>query len=172
MKNKILKIIIIIFSIGFAVRVSTIFIADRCYSMSLSAKASKAIELLNFAEKLDSTNVNLYFTEYEILDQAIQTDQLKNSSKNSIEVSIYRKKQINLLKTAIDLCPSWPLYHIYYGITLKQITLKQNILIATQILSQLKMSVELKPFSPKYTNIYEKYNKKFIKQYGPIKIQG
>ena len=170
MKNNILRTLIIIISIVFAVRVSTIFIADRCYSMSLSAPTEQAQKLLSIAKKLDSTNVKFYFTECDILDQAIENDQIKDSSRNSIKVSGYRKEQIRLLKTAIDLCPSWPAYHIYYAITLKQMLLRQNILSATQILSQLKMSVELKPFSQKYNKIYENYKENFIKQYGQPKI--
>ena len=149
MRNKVIRYCVIIFSIVFAVRVITIFTADRLYSMSLAAEQGErepgeAITmLLNIATILDSTNTKLYFLKYEVM-------QLK--TENDI-----RKHQLNLLKKCIDLCPSWPEYHLYYAFTLKQMTLKPNIVTEELILSELKKATELKPYSPIYKKLYQKY---------------
>lgn len=148
MKNKVIRYSIIVFSMVFMVRIITIFTADRLYSMSLAAEEGKrapeeAITMLNIATTLDSTNVNLYFMKYEILELKTKSDILK--------------KQLHILKKCIDLCPSWPAYHIYYAFTLKQMSLKPNIVTKELILSEFKKAAELKPYSPMYKKLYQKY---------------
>ena len=148
MKGKIIKYSIILFSIVFAIRVVTIFTADRLYSMSLGIEQGAGeivavIAMVNSATKLDSTNADLYFIKYELLKLKTKTD--------------IRKQQLHLLKKCIDLCPSWPEYHIYYAYALKQMSLKPNIVTKELILSELKKATELKPYSPTYKKLYDKH---------------
>ncbi len=168
MNNRFIKILILIFSIIFAVRVLTVFTADRLYSMSLAAIADKittekGTSLLETAEKLDSGNANLYFEEFKLLEDEIAA--LKKEKSGADKIKTYRKRQIFLLKKAIDLCPSWPVYHMYYALTIKRMSTKSNIITDSKILSEMEKAVELKPFSKVYSNIYKKYHKNFIKKY-------
>lgn len=152
MKNRIISYCIIIFSIVFLVRVITIFTADRLYSMSLAVEQGKrkselAITMLNIASTLDSTNADLYFLKYEIL--------------RGENASNAQKQQLNLLKKCTDLCPSWPAYHLYYVLTLIQMSPQPNIITKERILSELKKAKELKPYSLVYMNLYQKYSKRY-----------
>ena len=159
MKGKIIKTIIIIFTFIFAARLTTIFAADRLYIMSFPAQKKKipinrGIDYLNAATRLDSTNANLYFQKYELLDV---------QSKNQPQTTNYqlRKDQLYLLKHCIQLCPTWPAYHLYYALTLGQMSPRPNTITRQRILSELKKASELKPYSKLYRKIYKTYLKKF-----------
>ena len=152
MRNKVIRYCVIIFSIVFAVRVITIFTADRLYSMALAAEQGErdpgeAITMLNIATTLDSTNADLYFSQYEVLQPTDKNDILKY--------------QLHLLKKCIDLCPSWAVYHIYYAFTLKQMSLNPNIVTKELILSEFKNAAELKPYSSTYKKLYHKYMNRY-----------
>ncbi|MGB2630443.1 MAG: hypothetical protein WBD17_04355 [Candidatus Omnitrophota bacterium] len=117
----------------------------------------KAITLLNIATNLDSTNANLYFQKYELLD--IKANNLKPAIRNT-QYAI-RKQQLHLLKTCINLCPSWPAYHLFYALTLNKFSQRPNIMTQQQILSELKKAAELKPYSELYSKIYKRYLKTY-----------
>ena len=73
MKYKVVRYTIIILSVIFAIRVLSIFIADRLCSMSMAVESGKitpdrGVKLLNIAIKLDSQNADLYFRKYQVLD--------------------------------------------------------------------------------------------------------
>ncbi len=161
MKNKHIKTLLTVFTVIFALRVVTIFAADRLYSMSLAAEVGKiapdrAVSMLDAAIKLDSANAELYYKKYEILNRGTKSD------KNDVQRTMYeiRKRQLNLLKKAINFCPSWPAYHLRYALTLKRMVKYPNVQTRELILSELKKAVELKPFSELYMRIYKKYVEK------------
>jgi hypothetical protein len=163
MSNKLTKITIIIFSIIFAIRVVTIFGADRLYSMSLAAETGKitpdaAIKLLDVATNLDSTNADLYFRKYEILNLKTQnatTQQRNNAITQQRNNAI--TQQLRLLTKCINLCPSWSAYHLYYALTLKRMSPKPNLITRQLILSELESASDLKPYSSRYRQMYERY---------------
>ena len=159
MKSKVIRYGIIIFSIVFAIRVITIFTAERLYSMSLAAERGKrateeALTMLNTAIKLDPKNAELYFRKYEILElssRARPEAEMRDLMQN------IRKKQLYLLKKCMDLCPSWPGYHMYYALTLESMSPNPNIMTQSVILSELQKAASLKPYSKLYHQIYQKY---------------
>ena len=159
MKNKLYNGVLIIFILIFALRVITIFIADRCYSMSMSAEKGKitpdqAITLLNIATKLDSTNANLYYQKYELLNLRTTDDQRPTTDETL-------RQQLHLLRTCINLCPSWPAYHLFYALTLNKFSSNPNVVTRKQILSELQKASELKPYSELYSKIYKRYLEKY-----------
>ena len=163
MKDKAIKLIIVLFTIVFTMRVVTVFIADCLYNMSMAAEkdkipTSRGIELLNIATKLDSTNANLYFKKYEFLD--IQAKKLKGEER--YKTYDIRKQQLYLLRQCIQLCPSWSAYHLYYALTLGQMSSRPNIVTKEKILDELKKASELKPYSELYGKIYKSYLKRFL----------
>ena len=160
MKIKLLKIAIIIFSVLFAIRVTTIFTADRLYSMSLAAETGKitpgrAILLLNIASKLDSSNANIYYQKSEM--RSLEYNEKRDSFSPIALRHNIKKFQLQALAKCIDLCPSNALYHAAYAVTLKQMTPKPNITTKSIILSETKKSTELIPVSDEYKSIYEYY---------------
>jgi len=124
MKSKFTKTTIIIFSVLFVLRVLTIFTADRLCSLNL----------LNIAIKLDSTNSDLYYQQYQI-------------------DTLQPKLRLQALKKCINLVPSWPVYHLYYGLMLKKMSPNPNPLTKKLILSELSKASELKPSSELYSAI-------------------
>lgn len=173
MSYKARKYILVIISLIFGFRVLTLFISDRFYSMSMAAETGKirvdrGIALLNIALKLDTTNADIYFKKYELLEILLQeTLRLAKDDKTvSVNEILYmvsdtRKKQLHLLEKCIDLSPSWPKYHLYYAITLKRMAPKPNIFTRRLILSELKKATTLKPYSPVYRKIYKRYLEEF-----------
>ena len=153
MKNKLMQLILILFSLVFAIRVLTILTADRLYSMSPAAETGKitsdrAIVYLDLATTLDSTNADIYFQKYKVLD-------LKQ--KNSILNTRYSilKKQLHLLRHCINLCPSWPRYHLTYALTLERMSPIPNLMTRQMILSELQKATTLKPYSSLYQHIHQ-----------------
>lgn len=151
-KRLIADFIIIAFSLLFAARVMTIFAADRMYSMSLASKkgqrpAESAADLLGAAIKLDSSNAELYAVKSRVLEPVA-----RESDTHDI-----RKTQLALLKSAIELRPLWPKYHLEYGVTVGRMSTRPNIMTRQLILSQFKKAAELKPYSSMYRGIYQKY---------------
>ena len=163
MKDKAIKLIIVLFTIVFTMRVVTVFIADRLYSMSMAAEkgripVSRAVTFLNIATKLDSSNANLYYQKYELLELSLRGAKADEAiSQNDMR----RKQQLHLLRQCIQLCPSWPAYHLFYAFTLKKMSPNPNIVTQGQILSEFKKAAELKPYSELYRKIYKSYLKKF-----------
>ncbi|MFH1665504.1 MAG: hypothetical protein ABIA77_05110 [Candidatus Omnitrophota bacterium] len=156
MKNRAIKTALIIFSVVFALRILTIFSADRLYSMSLAAETGKitpdrAIGLLNEAINLDSANANLYYRKYELLNLKLKKGQVKPGEDRKY---IF-KQELNLLKECINLCPSWPAYHLHYALTLKQMSPHPNIMTKARIQSEFQKAAELKPFSDLYQKFYK-----------------
>lgn len=154
MKHRLARYIIIIISVVFAIRVSSIFIADRLYSMSMAVESgkitpNKGMNLLNIADKFDSRNANLYFRKYQILD--IEEEGLEPEQANKLI-----KYQLKFLRKCINLCPSWADYHIYYALTLEKMTSNPNIVTRKLILSELEKALELKTHSELYHRIYQK----------------
>ena len=151
-KRLITNFIIIAFSLLFAARVITIFAADRMYSMSLAAKkgersAESASKLLSSAIKLDSSNAELYAVKSRVLEPIA-----RDAGTHDI-----RRTQLALLKSALELRPLWPKYHLEYGVTVGRTSTRPNIMTRQLILSQLKKAAELKPYSSMYQGIYQKY---------------
>jgi len=147
MNNKLTKTAIIIFTLIFALRVITIFAADRLYSMSLSAEEGKrpveqALNLLTRATKLDSTNADLYYQKYLTLTPRLTTHD--------------PKLRLQALKHCINLVPSWAVYHLYYGLMLEKMFQNPNSLTSELILSELQKATKLKPSSELYKKIYQK----------------
>jgi hypothetical protein len=176
MKKFVTNAIIIIFSLTFAVRVVTIFAADRLLSIASTAKEGpvapeKALDLLNLATKLDSTNAELYYKQYELLNLSLREAAAIHPSLRGAEaipktsrprdVKAIRKTQIHLLRTAIALRPLWPKYHLSYGLTVGRMSPNPNIVTRRLILSELKKAADLKPYSTMYQNIYKKYAAKY-----------
>ncbi|MFC1548333.1 hypothetical protein ACFL5E_00065 [Candidatus Omnitrophota bacterium] len=159
MTDKTIKYILITFTVIFAIRVTTIFTADRLHSMSMAAETGRipvdrGVALINIATKLDSTNTNLYFKKYELLD-------IRAKDNSQFTTHNLHKEQLHLLERCIDLCPSWPAYHLYYAFTLIGMRPQPNILTQELILSELKKSTELKPYSALYRKIYKRYLEKY-----------
>lgn len=155
MKYKVVRYTIIILSVIFAIRVLSIFIADRLCSMSMAVESGKitpdrGVKLLNIAIKLDSQNADLYFRKYQVLD-------IKEKDAEPLLVNKSIKYQLELLKRCINLCPSWADYHTYYALTLQKMTSNPNIVTRELILSELKKASELKPYSELYRKIYYKH---------------
>ena len=168
MGNRTTKLILIAFSLIFALRVATIFTADRCYSMSLAAEKGKitpdrAITLLNIATALDSTNAELYSKKFDILrlkdkEKSHHPSPITHYSSPMTHHEIL-KQQLHLMNRCITLCPSWPAYHLYYALTLSQMSPRPNIQTRKLILSELQKTKELKPYSNLYRQICQKYQK-------------
>ena len=159
MTNRIIKYILVLFISIFAIRVCTIFLADRFYSMSMAAGTGKisidrGITLINYAIKIDSTNVTLHYKKYELLEQK------SRMGPEKLRLDIY-EDQLHILEKCIDLCPSWPAYHLYYAFTLKRIAPNPNIMTREVILSELEKAYTLKPYSNVYRKIYERHLAKF-----------
>jgi hypothetical protein len=159
MKNKILKSIIVVFSLVFAMRVITMLTADCLYRMSKVAEEDKipidrGVACLNIATKFDPANADLYFRKYELLD--IKAKNQKPTIKNEI-----RKQELTLLRQCVQLCPSWPAYHLFYALTLGQMNTRPNFITQQKILSELEKASELKPYSTLYRKIYKTYLNKF-----------
>jgi hypothetical protein len=112
------------------------------------------LDLLETAQLLTPMNAELNYAEYRLLENSIRSSEEKSEKKE------IRKKQLFKLKKAINLRPAWPLYHMVYALTLSNSSKNPNIMTRQTILSEMKKSVELKPFSKKYVNIYEKYKKR------------
>ena len=153
-EDMICKIAILTFSAIFLCQVSLIFVSDRLYSMSLALEAGKistdkALNYINTAVKLNPSNANLYFRKYEIVEIKLK------SQKNDVR-EIYIN-QINLLRHCIDLCPSWPAYHMYYALTLNKLRPAPNLITKETILMELEKASELKPYSKLYLDIYDRY---------------
>jgi hypothetical protein len=166
MKKFVTNAIIIIFSLTFAVRVVTIFAADRLLSIASTAKEGpvapeKALDLLNLATKLDSTNAELYYKQYELLNLSLRGAEAIPKTSRPRDVKAIRKTQIHLLRTAIALRPLWPKYHLSYGLTVGRMSPNPNIVTRRLILSELKKAADLKPYSTMYQNIYKKYAAKY-----------
>jgi len=153
MKQKLTKYIIILFSVVFAIRVLTIFAADRLYSMSLAAEKgiispNKAITYLDYAISLDSTNADLYYQKYKILRGLSPKGTVLDEDRN------LHKKQLHTLRKCINLCPTLSRYHIFYAFTLKRMMPKSNPMTRQMILSEMKKAVQLKSYSKLYGKIY------------------
>lgn len=158
-RDRILKSIVVLFSALFFAVVLMIFTADRLYSASLLAEngrisPAKAAQLIDIALKLDPSNAELYLREYELLNMELEKAGVKARGK------IYTR-ELYVLKRCIDICPSWPAYHIYYALTLEKMTPRPNPVTREMILRQMKQAVELKPSSELYRGIYEKYMRGF-----------
>ena len=153
MKDKRIKLLIILITVIFAVRIVTIFVADRLYSMSMAAEIGRispeqGIGYLNIATKLDSTNADLYYQKYKILSVSTQTANRKPQTE-------LLKRQLHMLRRCIQLCPSWPAYHMFYALTLNRMSPKPNVMTRELILSELKKAADLKPYSTRYHQIYQ-----------------
>ena len=150
-----IRILLILFSITFAVRVISIFTADRLYSMSMAAEKGSispetALKYIDIATNLDSTNADLYFQKYQILElssRALVPSEVEGRPeaesrdlKNEIQDTRYeiRKQQLHLLRTCIDLCPTWPRYHLTYAMTLERMSPTPNLMTRQKILSELQ----------------------------------
>lgn len=125
MKNKLTKIVIILFSMAFALRVTTIMLADVFTGTDL-------------AIKLDSTNADLYYERYGSVD-------------------LQPKLRLQALKRCINLTPSWPAYHLYYGLMLEKMSPNPNPLTKGLILSELEKASDLKPSSRLYRKILQEH---------------
>ena len=159
MKKNLVNIFIVIFTIIFAIRVITIFTADRLYSMSLAAEKGtrtpeSALKLLNVATRLDSTNATLYYQEYKVLNIKIKDEHRASSIQ-------HREDQLHLLRHCINLTPSWPKYHLLYARTLERMSPRPNLMTRQKLLSELEKASKLKPYSPMYKDIYNKYKAKY-----------
>ena len=154
MKNIIYKLTILIFSIVFAALVLTTFAAERLSAMSFrpvffSPAMDERIELMDMAIKLDPLNAELKFRKFILL----RRKRLSEGRPRPHKAELYA------IKEAIDLCPLWPKYHLYYGLVLERMSPNPNIITRELILSQLKKAADLKPYSELYQ---EKYNRRFI----------
>ncbi len=154
-----LRFLLSTFTLIFILRISTIFVADRAYCLSYwmekgyISQATAEI-LLDIAIKLDSTNALLFFRKYEVLRAGYE-------QSHDRDVLL---KQLRLIEKCVELCPSWPAYHLHYAITLKKTQRSSNIITQELISSELKKAAELKPYSEKYQDIYQKYGKPFSLQ--------
>jgi len=153
MKDVLFKMLICIFSLIFGIRVFTIFLVDRLYSMSLSAErsgypGSREICLLDAAAKLDPSNADLYFKKYEILGL-----KEKAGGRNPERL----KRRLEALRKCIQLCPSKPSFHLHYAYLFKRMFATPNLQTEQLIISEIKKARDLKPYSELYRKIYEKH---------------
>ena len=151
--DKTARVVMILFSALFFMRVTTVFIADRLCSISMAAEkgrisANRAITLLDLAAGLDSTNADIYFKKYKFL----------GSQPGKTGSRPLRQQQLRLLRRCVNLRPSWPAYHLYYALTLKRTRPRPNIQTRRLILDQLEQAAELKPYSRLYRSILKKYH--------------
>ena len=155
--KKIPQAILLVLSTAFLLVIVSTFIADRLYSMTFSVESGKrecdnAIGLMNKAIILDPGNAALYFRKYELL---------KMRRKEGGHVRRPSKEELQLLKKCIELRPFWPKYHLLYGLTLKRMHPKPNIMTKQMINSEIKKATDLKPFSKMYSKIYIYYLNKY-----------
>jgi len=78
MKNRIIQIILVVFTLLFASSVISVFSADRLYSMSLAVEkgtrpVEQGIALLNAAIKLTPNDARLYSRKYDLMPLATQS---------------------------------------------------------------------------------------------------
>lgn len=162
MRNRAARLTFIVFSVLFAIRVLSIFVADQHYNRTMPSKRrqstpQQAMVLLDVARKLDSTNAKIYFREYEMLEALYRSPEtVEGMSKAYIN-----KLQLLALRRCINICPSQALYHIDYAITLKRMSPNPNIITKDLILSEVHKAARLRPYSELYQKIYRKYLKKF-----------
>jgi len=154
LKTRVLKFLILIFSTIYAIRILTIFTADRLYSSTFNLVnktevLEDAVQRLDYASRIDQLNAELYFRKYELL-RKIRI--LRGVKKPYAE-------ELQLLRECIQLNPFWPKYHFFYGITLERMNRYPNVLTQKIIPSELEKAAELKPYSDFYQNTYHKYIK-------------
>ena len=92
----------------------------------------------DLAVKLDSTNSDLHYARYESVD-------------------LKQKLRLQALKRCINLTPSWPAYHLYYGLMLEKMSPNPNPLTKGLILSELEKASDLKPSSRLYRKILQEH---------------
>jgi len=154
MKNKLIQLTIILFSLAFATRVITVSATDRLYSMSLAVEEgaispNKAITYLDYAIRLDSTNADFYYQKYRVLSGLSPKGTVPDEERK------VQKQQLHFLRHCINLCPPWPRYHLNYALTLSKMSPRANLMTRESILSELKKASDLKPYSPLYQRIYQ-----------------
>lgn len=155
MKRRIIRLLLVVFSLTYAVSVMTVFIADRLYSMSMAAEGGKisidrGLSLLDIATKLDSTNAKLYLQKYKILVSEIKKQKTENRNQTY-------KQMLRFMKQGIDLCPTDPYYHMHYALVLKKLNRGRRSPHTEQLmLSEFKKAAELKPCSDLYQRIYKR----------------
>ncbi len=156
--SKTIRSIVVVFSILFFIRVATIFTADRLSSISMLAEKEKinreiALSLVNISIKIDSANADIYMRKYDILQ-----DIIRNDGRDKRYVLLER--QLHTLRRCIQLCPSWPAYHMYYAVTVRRMSPQPNIQTRKLILSEMEKGTRLKPYSKRYSKIYKRYLQK------------
>lgn len=165
MINRLIKSILVIFSVVFMLRVLTIFVADRYYSMSLAAEKGKittdrARDLLNIAIRMDSSNADLYSRKFRILVLELKNIPKGTHPSSRIKRHDIYEQMLPVIKHCIQLCPSWPKYHLQYALTVKKMSFRLNAPTRELILSELLKAAELKPYSELHRKVYEKYRQK------------
>ena len=144
----------VVFSAVFALRILTIFTADRLYSMSLAAETGKispekGLKIISTAVMLDPSNAKLHYEKCEILELEIKDKKRKQRN-------ILFEKQLHILRRCINLCPSWAAYHMHYALILSRMSRNPNMFTREMINSEIEQSIELKPYSKLYRRIYDK----------------
>ena len=157
MINRIIQIILIIFTLLFGSCVVAVLGSDRLYSMSLtSEKGTRPVErglaLIDTALKLTPLDARLYSQKYTFLG-------IKTSNEQRATSNVLRERQLQLATTCVNLAPSVALNHFRYASAMFTVTPHLTPMAKQYLVSQLQKASILKPYSDSYRDIYEKYRR-------------
>lgn len=146
------RILLIIFSLIFAIYTGMVFVSDRLHSMSLAVESGKissqqGIAFIDAAIRLDPLNAGLYSRKYRIFFDDAKKKKLK-SGDLSYEI------RLQFMASAIALCPAWPAYHFHYALTVEKVTPRLSKMAVQHMLSEFKKASELGPTTQRYKDLY------------------
>ncbi|MCX5681307.1 MAG: hypothetical protein NT079_03400 [Candidatus Omnitrophica bacterium] len=107
------------------------------------------MKYINIALVLNPNNSEYYFRKFELLDPKLQ--------KPAAFLKNYRQRTV-LIAKAIDLEPTNPKYHMFYGLELVRDNSLRTRLNDRLALIELRRAAELKPFSPLYRKVLKDYS--------------
>jgi len=143
-----LKLPIIFISSIYCLFLFTIGIADFYFERS-KVKNADSLKYIDIALAFNSNDSEYYFRKFELFDPKLQ--------KPSAFLKNYQQR-ISLITRAIDLEPTNPKYHMYYGLELVRDNSLRTRLNDRLALIELRRAAELKPFSPLYRKTLKDYS--------------
>jgi hypothetical protein len=168
MKNVFFRAGITVFTGIYMYVLGAVFIADRALSAGMYLFGAKgdtvfAGALVDEAIRLSQYDSVNYYARYRILDRKIDMITKGVNDPVNKDVRALREKQLRLLKRAIHLAPSDPLYHMQYALTVDRMLVFPNPVAREAILLEMFKAVSLKPYKRSYRKVYEAYREKFGK---------
>ena len=143
-----LRIFTITLSILYCFCLAAIGLADFCFMRSREI-TGEPLKYINTAKILNPLNSEYYYRKFEIL--------ISGNRKMDKSTQI-RNERISLLRKAIELEPTNPKYHMFYGLELVRDYSLRTRLTDRLALLELKRAIALKPFSRLYLKILNDYS--------------